>query len=168
MESLLLLLLAFYWLGHETKWLTVRLLVGKYIDYHKAVSVATLYDNWIHDTFQKRISWQVVQNIYCHGSPRTLPFWYKYSVPHSFSEFTATMQPLCGWEWLENTMHVVPETTLAVTYKGVTHTMTIKNPCIIKDVVEAMKAKPHPGNGKMHMKRNKLGGLVAQLPAKAH
>ena len=73
--------------------------------------------------------------------------------------------PLCGWKWITGRQHIVPVCKLEVEYKGVRHSMTIRS-ASIKDIVKAIRAEPNKTNGRLRFTRNKLGGLVAPLPAK--
>ena len=138
--SIILVAIAFYWLLKETDYLRVKLPIG-------AIPVIEIAEP-IYKTWQ-----ELAPNSY------QVKHWHPFFIRHP--EF---MNPLCGLDWLENTMHIVPEYKIVLEHSGVKHTMTIQDPSIIKNVVSAMKSK-----SKAHKvtkaRRNKYGGLVVALPA---
>lgn len=133
MLALIIIAIAFIWLGYETNWLTIRLPYG---------SLPVIPE-------PERMSWDDIK--------------LKYK-PLEFSP--GVEAPLCGWDWLENTMHVIPESKVYMIHGGVRYSMTIKDPTVIKTVVTAMKT-PKPKKVTNRMKRNKLGGYVGALPSKS-
>jgi hypothetical protein len=84
--ALLFILAGFYWLFRETDYLRIRLPVGAIPDK------------------VNRISWDDVKSQYLNRlTAKQTPKWY--SNPKTYP-------PLCGQEWLETTMHVIPETSV--------------------------------------------------------
>ncbi len=89
-----------YWLMRETNWLRIRLLVGEFPEPDTTV----------------RKSWTELTEIN-HIPHKYQPFWMKYPT---------LMQPLCGWDWLQNTMHVIPEYKVVLISAHYKSTMTVK------------------------------------------
>lgn len=137
--SLSIILLAFYWLLRETDYLRVRLPVGC-----PSISVPP----------EMRQSWDIITR---NTKAKNL---------NNFVTDPYTYTPLCGFDWLNNREHVIPEYKIELQHGGVKHNMTIKDPSIMKQVVQAMRANPKPVKTRK-LSRNKLGGLVAPLPGKA-
>ena len=79
---------------------------------------------------------------------------------------TGVESPLCGWDWLQNNTHPIPQVKVSFSSGGVRYNWDIKDPIILKDAITATHAKPKPVKA-YKPKRNKLGGLVVTLPAKA-
>jgi len=77
-------------------------------------------------------------------------------------------QPLCGWDWLKNNTHPIPQVDVSFSSGGVRYHWHIEDCNILKDAITATHYKSRKGNGQLHFRHNKLGGLVAPLPAKAH
>ena len=122
--------LALSWLGYETKWLAVRLLVGelakpKYARYkaYNSLTKRKFYDGRaLHEG-----------NNYPEG----------YS-PNGEPEYMIILNPgidgiLCGWDWLnEHCAGMVDyQPKIEMNMGGVRYNMTIKQPAIIKDVMKA-------------------------------
>ena len=73
--------------------------------------------------------------------------------------------PICGWDWLKNNTHPIPQLKVSFTSGGVRYNWDIKDLKILKAAITATHTKvKHNGHLKLH--KNKLGGLVAPLPAK--
>lgn len=95
--TIIIVSLALGWLGKETDWLTVRLLIGA-----EAVIIEYQRKSWEDLEPRGRLNKQY-------------PFWLR---------FPEHMAPLCGLEWLRNTMHVIPEYKIELigeTYKTTIH-----------------------------------------------
>lgn len=75
-------------------------------------------------------------------------------------------EPLCGWDWLMNNTHPIPQAIFDLNTGGVRYHFNIKDTVILKDVLLATKYNKPKSNGHLHFTRNKLGGLVAPLPPK--
>lgn len=108
----LVVILGLAWLGKETNWLTIRLLVGA-------------------EHTEQRKSW----NELGAGSittRKTDPGWLRWP---------GNQAPLCGWDWLKNTMHIIPESRIALELNGVRYKMTIKKCDVIKDIMRANKIR---------------------------
>jgi len=101
--------MALYWLARETRWFTIRLLVG-------CEPVIIEYE---------RKSWKELEP---RGkiSMKQYPFWLC---------FPEHMTPLCGLDWLNNTMHVIPEYKIYMAIGGCRYNMTIKKDNVLKDVM---------------------------------
>jgi len=152
LEALITVLIALTWLGHETEWLTVRLPVGKASQ--QEPDTIQLYQTWLEDAFPLRLvrlDWEVCKARYGTKQLQFSP---------------GIDSPLCGWDWLENNTHPIPQVDVSFTSGGVRYHWQVKDLGILKDAISATHAKPKNGNGKLHFKKNKLGGLVAPLPAK--
>ena len=126
-----IIILALAWLGHETDWMSVRLLIG----------ADTPIVEYQYKTYKELNLYQLTAS--------QQPMWL--SNPYY-------MEPLCGKDWLENTMHVIPECKIELTHSGVRYNMTIKDPNIMRKVVAGLKAKP-ARQPKITYSRNKNGGM---------
>ena len=51
-------------------------------------------------TVGQYVSWNELENIARALPAKAQPFWLKHC---------ANMLPLCGWDWLRNRMHIIPE-----------------------------------------------------------
>ena len=111
--AIVIISLALYWLGYESRWLTIRLLVGC-----DAVIIEYARKPWEELEPRGKISL------------KNYPFWLC---------FPEHMHPLCGREWLENTMHVVPEYNIYMAIGGCRYNMTVKQEGILKQVMKANK-----------------------------
>lgn len=127
------LILALTWLGYETDWMQVRLSIG----------VIEVVSNGY-----KFKSWNELKPY--NPNFRSYPMWLTHP---------DNMTPLCGLDWLENTMHIIPECRIELNHSGVKYNMTIKEPAIIKSVVSALRAKPARPYPKISYSRNKNGGM---------
>ena len=96
--SICMMVLAFTWMLLETDYLRIRLPIGK------------IPDN------VKRQSWTELKQLAKSLPDKLKPFWLKYP---------ENMIPLCGIDWLENTMHVIPETKIELV--NCVHHYTIKS-----------------------------------------
>lgn len=128
------------WLCYETDFLTVRLLSGKIAN------------------SEVRKSWADLQNNLLSVPDRYKPFWYKHP---------EAMQPLCGLDWLENTMHIVPEYKFEINAWGVRSKIALKaienNEVLIKEIAQAT-LKPTPSERKLLKKNPALIPSLAPLP----
>ena len=110
--SFLIIAIALTWLGWETNWLTVRLPIG---------SIPELPE-------LKRITWGQIVGSLCGRRDKDKP---------NFVRLPRYYEPLCGWEWLRTTLHVVPETHVEMELGNVRYNMTIRDPGIIKGIMRA-------------------------------
>ena len=137
MIGLIIIGIGFTWLLIETDWMRVRLLVG-------SIKEAPVQNN------ERYVDWEKAFDFKAWGTLIK----------------GADIDPICGWDWIKNRQHIIPECRIEMVHLGVRHTIVIKDVSVIKDVVKAMRAKPHNGNGHKKFSRNKLGGLVVPLPAR--
>jgi len=79
-----ILILAFIWLLAETDWLRIRLLIGV-----NATPIVYQYKTWE----------EILAMLPCKLTKND-PGWLR---------FPGNMAPLTGWDWLHNTMHIIPE-----------------------------------------------------------
>lgn len=100
----LILILAFMWLGYETDWMTVRLPRG----------LAKLPAQTIEYEYR---TWQQLDPRNGHKLTKQYPFWLR---------FPEHMAPLCGWDYLENTPHIIPQYKIEIKAHGVTNKVTLK------------------------------------------
>ncbi len=77
-------------------------------------------------------------------------------------------EPICGWDWLQKNTHPIPQAKFDLETGGVRYHMQIRDTVVLKDVLAATKYNRPKTNGQLHFTKNKLGGVVAPLPAKAH
>ena len=138
--ALYVIALSFAWLLRETDYLRIRLPIGS---------------NPLPEQELEHKTWDELKP---HNITATSP---------NFLKMPGAYEPLCGREWLENTMHVIPVCKLEVNHLGVKHAMTIKDTSIINSVVSAMHARPTGGVKPIKLHKNKLGGYVSPLPAKS-
>lgn len=112
MESIILLSIipAFIWLLKESDCLRINL-------------------NYIPETVIRK-SWLELKPLVQSIPDKQKPFWFKHP---------DNMQPLCGLDWLENTMHVVPEYKIQIKAYNVTHNIILKqaDSRILKDIAIA-------------------------------
>jgi len=122
MEGLILaaaLFPAFIWLGYETNWMTVRLLVG---EFEQAIIL-------------EYKTWQEVEISLNRLPVKYQPFWHK---------FPKNMKPLCGMSWLKNNSHVVPISKVELYFgNGYKQTFTLKKPELIKEIVKINTGKKY-------------------------
>ena len=86
------LLLLFTWLGYETNWFRIRLPIG----------ACTPVNKCRYKTWEQLKPWSI---------KKTDATWLR---------FPEIMAPLTGWDWLKNTMHIIPEykiELIGATYK---------------------------------------------------
>ena len=100
--------LAFIWLGYETNWVRVRLLVG--------IETSTKYKTWA-----ELKPW---------STKKSDPMWLR---------FPKIMEPLSGWDWLENTMHIIPEYTIELITDTSKITMRSQNMSILRDAFKVYR-----------------------------
>jgi len=112
-----IMVLVFSWLLVETNFMRVRLQVGCSI-------IGVLTPEY------ERMSWEEVVSKYMPTANKYQPFWYKYP---------ANMSPLCGLDWLENTMHIIPEYRFELKMNGNRYDMRIKDLSILKEVMKVNK-----------------------------
>lgn len=112
MEALILLAIipALIWLMKESKWLRVNLV-------------------YIPDIVTRK-AWSELRPVALSIPNSQKPFWLK---------FPDNMTPLCGLDWIEDTMHVVPEYKFEIKAYNVKHTITLKqaDSKILKDIAVA-------------------------------
>ena len=97
--SLTVIVLAFLWLGYETNWMRLRLLYEEIIP-----EVEYEYKTW-----KELKPWQVTKQY---------PFWVRYP---------DLMAPLCGWDYINNTMHIIPQYKIEIVAFGVRNKITLNN-----------------------------------------
>ncbi len=102
--ALFVIVTAFLWLLHETDCLRVRLPVGE-------------------TEPVKRESWEVLKRIAESIPERQKPYWLKH--PES--------PPICGWNWIETTMHVVPECKIQLISETARYTIRSQNAAALRD-----------------------------------
>lgn len=109
---IVLVSLALTWLAKETDWMRVRLLVG-------IECIPLEYE---------RKSWEDLS----HTQPeRYQPNFMR------MNNGTEHFSPLCGWDWLKNTMHVIPEYKIYLAIGGCRYNMNIKKDSVLKAVMRA-------------------------------
>ncbi len=124
--------MALTWLLYETDWMRVRLPMG--------IEVPS--------NGHKFKSWDELK-----------PWNPKFSQYPMWLTCPDNMSPLCGLDWLENTMHIIPECRMELNHSGVKYNMTIKEPSIMRSVVTALRANPGKPYPKTSYSRNKNGGM---------
>lgn len=108
--------LAFTWLIYETDYLRIRLPVG--VD--------------IQPIEYARKSWLELKP---WNTKKNDPMWL------TSPDY---MEPLCGRDWLENTMHIIPEYKIELDFGGIKYKMNILEPKVLKDVIKVNTAKHNP------------------------
>lgn len=108
--TILIIALAIYWLLKETDYLRIHLLVGAYYP----------------PIEYQRKTWDELKPYTVH---KNSPMWLT---------SPASMEPLCGLDWLENTMHVVPEYKIQLNFGTIKHDINVKpeHESILKDVMK--------------------------------
>ena len=129
---LAIIMMALAWLGYETDWLRVRLPMG----------IEVPANGHKYKTWDELKPW--------NPNFKSYPMWLTHP---------DNMIPLCGRDWLENTMHIIPECRIELNHSGVRYNMTIKEPSIMRSVVTALRAKPGKPYPKMSYSKNKNGGM---------
>ena len=107
---IIVLILLFAWLGYTTNWLRIRLLVG-------------IYDSVIECEFK---TWDELKP--WNPSFKRYPMWV--ACPDN-------MAPLCGWDWLKNTLHIIPHYRIEIIAFGVTNRINLvagENTKLLKDI----------------------------------
>ena len=112
--AIIIIILAFIWLLLESDFMRVRLPVG---------------DDYIPPIYERK-SWDELKPF--NPTYKKHPFWLV--CPNN-------MSPLCGWDWLKNTMHIIPEYKVELALAGVHYNMSIKSEGILKEVMKANKIK---------------------------
>ena len=128
-----------YWMLKESDWLRINL-------------------NYVPEVVIRK-SWLELRPLAMSIPEKQKPFWLKNP---------DMMQPLCGIDWLENTMHVVPEYKFQIKAYNVVHNITLKqaDSKILKDIAIAT-LKPNKSeraeikainqaNGTMPVKRSRV------------
>ena len=126
--ALAIIILALAWLAHETDWLRVRLLAGP-----AAVWVLDAETRAAWDTFDWS-DWGTRQSGFNNGH---------YGWLWSLKEWKV---PICGWEWIKQRNHIIPEYRIEFNVYGCRYIWTLEaTPAAAKLLGEAMKlnAKPH-------------------------
>jgi len=104
LATILIVTIALYWLARESDYLRIRLLAG------------------IEAIQYERKSWDEIKPT-CKLT-KQYPFWLR---------FPEHMSPLCGLDWLENTMHVIPEYKLELVGVGYKTTIHSNNAQALRD-----------------------------------
>ena len=97
--------IALTWLLYETDWLRVRLPYGKEPDKLKYKTWAELKSGLLQ-------------------TKKSDPGWLK---------FPDICTPLCGWEWLKNTIHIIPENKIVLIREHSKITMQTERMDILRD-----------------------------------
>jgi len=111
--TILIVSLAFYWLLLETDWLRIRLLYGA-----------------IAQIIEYRKSWEELKP---HDIKKNHPFWMR---------FPEHMEPLCGWHWLEETMHIIPDYKIELIGTGYKTTIRSQSTEALRDAFRVNR-NPH-------------------------
>ena len=113
-ELIITIGLALIWLGYETNWMTIRLPYGADIP-------PAIYTTW--DMLKP------------YRPDKQYPFWVR--CPDA-------MSPLCGWDYINNARHIVPQYKIEIAAFGVRNKITLKdggNAKLLKDIsTAALKA----------------------------
>uniref|UniRef100_A0A6M3LLF2 Uncharacterized protein n=1 Tax=viral metagenome TaxID=1070528 RepID=A0A6M3LLF2_9ZZZZ len=112
--SVIIIILAFTWLLIESDFMRARLLAGadlSIIEYERKSWTELKPSN---PTYKKHPFWLVCPD---------------------------NMTPLCGWDWLKNTMHIIPEYKVELALAGVNYKLNVKSSGVLKDVMKANKIK---------------------------
>jgi len=107
--TILIVSIALAWLGYETDGMRARLPVGAYPE------------------LIERKSWDELKPT---SNLNRYPFWLRHP---------GNMAPICGWDWLEQTMHIVPEYKIELNTYGVRYQMTVKKDSVLSQVMKANK-----------------------------
>jgi hypothetical protein len=108
--TIVIVSLALVWLGYETRWMRVRLLTG-------AAYTPPQYE---YKTWDELELWRLPE--------RYQPFWLKHP---------DNMLPLCGWDYLKNTMHVIPDITMSLYFgNGYRQTFRLLKPELMKQIIK--------------------------------
>ena len=120
--SLTIIILAFLWLGCETKWLTTMLLVG--VDKPPIIPCTQHEINFLRNRFFR------------NGFGRSMKVWGSY-IRDSMAN------PLCGWEYIRDYGELQQEYKMEVIAHGVTNRIILKNPGnkLLKDIARSMLYK---------------------------
>lgn len=125
--------LAFAWLGYETDWLRIRLLVGaiakpKYARYKAYNKIGNKKPSWGDTKLHEG-------NNYPEGY-----------TPNGEPEYIITLNPginnvLCGWGWLDKHCADLVDyhPNLYLETGGVRYNMKLKKPEVLKDIMKANK-----------------------------
>ena len=97
--------LAFAWLGYETDWMLVRLPMG----------IDTLPIEQKYKTWEELKPGKIL---------KAHPFWLR---------FPDLMEPMGGWDWVKNTMHIIPEVKIELIAEHSHYTMRTENTDILRD-----------------------------------
>lgn len=111
MYLLSIILIAFIWLLIESDFLRINL-------------------NYEPEAIERK-SWSELERLAMSIPAKQQPFWLRNP---------DYMQPLCGLDWLNNTMHVIPQYKIQITAWGVKNTITLKqaDARILKDVATSI------------------------------
>jgi len=90
--------LALLWLGLETEWMMIRLPMGSDI-----LPVKCEYKTW--------------EQLKPRNPNKQYPFWVR---------CPDYMSPLCGWDYIKNTMHIIPEYRFEIIAFGVKSRINLK------------------------------------------
>jgi len=132
--SILTLIPGIIWLLYETEWLRVRLPIGKAAEQPQG----------------RYVSWNDIENQIQYLPDRFKPFWIKHRViiktirGLNHQILGAAMQPLCGWDWLLNREHIIPEYKIELALDGIHYQMNVKSDSILAEVMRVNRAKHKP------------------------
>ena len=142
---------AYIWLGYETDWLRVRLLVGPEPIKAEPIKPKVYYSH--------KSIWDLKQD---------LAHQYSYKLSPGVEEV------LCGWNWLFDNVHNLDTwlPTFELSINGSTHklALTPETKGIVKEImlINTRPHKPFVLPTYHPVKRNKYGGLVVPLPPRPH
>ena len=128
--SIILILSALYWLLLETNWLRISLLVG----------------NEFQPVEHPRMAWRELCSSMYDGDERTgTQGMTGHARDENYIRLPDVYEPLCGWDWLENTMHVIPSCDLELKYDRVRYRIhlepTPEASGILTKVMKAQRVK---------------------------
>ena len=130
--TIIIMSLAFSWLGYETDWMRIRLPIGD-----RLIPKYARYE--VYQGLKKRtVFWgdlAIYEGYNCQNDERNgEPTYYIFLSP-------GVKSVLCGWDWLnEHCADMVDyQPKVEMNMGGVRYNMTIKQPSIIKDIMKANK-----------------------------
>ena len=107
--GIILILGSFIWLLHEADFLRIRLPIGL-----EPTPIKYQYKTW--------------EELKPYYPNKQYPFWVR------FPEY---MSPLCGWQYVIETMHIIPETRVELCFgNGYKQTFTLKKPELMRQIIK--------------------------------
>lgn len=128
--SIILILSALYWLLLETDWLRISLLVGAEFQ----------------PIEHPRMAWRELCSSMYDGDRRVgTQGMTGHTKDENYIRLPEDYTPLCGWDWLENTMHVIPSCDLELKYDRVRYRIhldpTPQASGVLTKVMQAQRVK---------------------------